>query len=469
MIINNNPKYINKMNTIDKLNQYDSDNFSVIEKRQFVRELIKEKIVNSVDASSTNSMKSSTCDDIIYDAQNGNSHYPKATTKPQKNKNNIGQILSELQNALDSQNTAVDTDIIETMIDEKTDSLKSKIDDNKKSIIDATDKVEELLKVITAGSNKKLINKIKAKASNNVILEKLNFFYDVGTESNQNVLLLSPPSFGKSHAVRLMGSSYDHFIEHNCSDDMDENANLIGSTITDSSGQSKSGFVNVDGALTKAMRKASKGESVLMFFDECLRWNESTQSFMLTFLNGFKKTVNNSSEKWYRLTTRNNNGIELETIEASAKNLHIVGGSNLTSDIPIEAFWSRFKKVRIDYSKQFATDTTLAIIDSYEIDDNGSPITKEKFVEWYASLIDESRKAVVDGSLQFSADFRLLENAINSSDGNFESIVSVLLDEKLGAFNDLCLWNSDNGNIQTDSLKALSKIYNKISIDNLTK
>ena len=459
------------MNIQSKLQSYDIDENSVIEKRQFVRELIKENIVENIDATSTQSMNAQCLDDIITKAKNCYTYQSPKSNKSSSNNSsnnnqNISSILNDLQNALSGQNTNVEMDEVESIIDAKINPLKEVIKDetktNKKIYDDFKNGIEQIETLIDSiqNSSKKTINRIKAKSSKNEIVQKLSYFYDVGSESNQNVLLLSPPSFGKSHAIRIMGNNYDHFIEHNCSDDMDENSTLIGSTITDASNSSKSGFINVDGVLTDAMRKASKEENVLIFFDECLRWNESTQSFMLTFLNGFKKNVNGKTEKWYRLTTRNNVGNSLETIEANSKYLHIVGGANLTSDIPIEAFWSRFKKVRIDYSLEFAKRTTEAIVRTYEISDDNNI---EKFSEWFSSLIDETRKMVIDGSLQFACDFRFLENAIHSSNGSTTDIIKFIKSSDLGIQNDICLWDSDSGNILEDSVKALTDLFKKLT------
>lgn len=443
------------MNIKSKLQSYEIDENSVIEKRQFVRELIKENIVSNIDATSTASMNGSTLDDIINEAK---MNWLNPNLQTQKKPQNISSILSDLQNALSEQNSNVDMSEVETLIDSKINPLKELNEciheDFKNGIETINDVIDSL-----QSSSKKTINRIKAKSSNNEIVQKLSFFYDVGEESNQNVLLLSPPSFGKSHAIRIMGKTYDHFIEHNCSDDMDENSTLIGSTITDASNGSKSGFINVDGVLTDAMRKASNEENVLLFFDECLRWNESTQSFMLTFLNGFKKNINGKTEKFYRLTTRNNVGNSLEIIEANSKHLHIIGGANLTSDIPVEAFWSRFKKIRIDYSFDFAKRTTEAIVRSFEISDESNI---EKFSEWFASLIDETRKMVIDGSLQFACDFRFLENAINSSNGSTSDIIRFVKSSDLGIQNDVCLWDSDSGNILEDSVKSLTDLFSTL-------
>jgi uncharacterized protein YqgV (UPF0045/DUF77 family) len=435
------------MNIKEKLNKFDSDKFTVIEKRQFVRELIANNYIETISASATNSMNTGQLDNIIEACKNGTQPLPTNNTNDE-----VSKVLETLQGLLSKQSQTNDVDI--SKLQPQFDSINTTIE----TLADEVFTIKNALKQPTA---KKAIARISATMNNNPIVEKLNAFYTVGSEANTNVLLLSPPSFGKSHAVRIIGSTYDKFIEHNCSDDIDEVSTLVGSVITDSSGTSKSGFIVVDGVLTQAVREASKGNNTLLFLDECLRWNESTQAFLLTFLNGFKKVVNGTTEKWYRLTTRSNNGTTLETIECPSKHLHIVGGANLTSDIPVEAFWSRFKKIRIDYSIDFAKRTTKAIVDSYDI--KTTVINSDDFIEYFAMLVDETRQAVVDGSLQFAVDFRLLENAIHSSDGTFDGIVVKLVDNDCGLWNDVCIWNVDTGCVLEDSKNAITDILNKCS------
>ena len=96
---------------------------------------------------------------------------------------------------------------------------------------------------------------------------------------------------------------------------------------------------------------------------------------------------------------------------------------------------------------------------SFEISDESNI---EKFSEWFASLVDETRKMVVDGSLQFACDFRFLENAINASDGSTSDIIRFIKSSDLGIQNDICLWDSDSGNILEDSVKALTDLFSKL-------
>lgn len=433
-------------NINDIIENYVSENHSVIEKRQIVRDLIKSKVVEDYTATDTASMNGSTCDDIILEVKKEFAKIPNSIhEEKEENKNNS---LEDALNVI--RNLAMNGNQNSFEIDEEKikDIVCEELSDIQKDVLEIKDALKNNPNI------KNRIPVIQASASGNDICDKISKFYHAGNESNSNILLLSPPSFGKSHAVRILGETYDKFIEHGCSDDIDEISNLSGSIIPDTSGNSKSGFKSIDGALTDAMRNASNGKNVLMFFDEILRWNERTQEFLLTFLNGFKKTVNGNTEKWYRFTTKNANGNSLEVLEAPAKNLHIISGANLTSNIPIEAFWSRFKKIRIDYSKGFAEKTTRAILAGFTWKDSGSDF--EKGVERFVQLIDETRQAVVQGSLQFPIDFRILENAIHSSGSEYLSrVIEVIC---LESWQDVCSWNPDTGCVNEDSQKEYDRI-----------
>jgi hypothetical protein len=323
---------------------------------------------------------------------------------------------------------------------------------------DVENKINDINDLLKSPNVKKNIRVIQATASgDNPMLNAVTKYYSPNCEANTNIMLLSPPSFGKSHSIRILGSSYDNFLEHNCSSDIDEITTLLGNIIPDSSG---TGFVNVDGILTQAMRDASNNKSVLLFLDEILRWNENTQAFLLTFLNGFEKEVNGIKEKWYKLTTRKNKNGSLEVIEANAKNLHIISGANLTSELPIQAFWSRFRKIRFDFSIGFAKSTAKSILKSYDLEEVDK-YTFENFLNAFAYLMDKSRELVLKGALQFPIDFRNLKASLDSLDENtYKDLWQNLI---LHSLDDCTVWNPDSGDTLEDSKKELAESIGDIA------
>ena len=435
-------------------NNKDLEAMSVVEKRQLIREYIKDGSVSDITSSDTNSLNSNDCDSIIIEADNNrnlNSN-PVITESNSNNDNNeIANALSNLSNLISKQsNSGSDPNLAKKVeqLSDHCDILGGFITDANNKINNIDNLLDNLLK---SPNVKKNIKVIQAKVTgDNPMLNAITKYYAPNCEANTNIMLLSPPSFGKSHSIRILGSTYDNFLEHNCSSDIDEITTLLGNIIPDSSG---SGFVNVDGILTQAMRDASNNKSVLLFLDEILRWNENTQAFLLTFLNGFEKEVNGIKEKWFRLTTRKNENGSLEVIEANAKNLHIISGANLTSELPIQAFWSRFRKVRFDFSKRFAKSTAKSILGSYDIEEKDQ-FTFENFLDGFSDLMLRSRDLVLKGALQFPIDFRNLKASLDSLDeNNFKDLWQNLV---IHSIDDCTVWNPDSGDTLEDSRSELA-------------
>lgn len=453
---------MNKENLIN----LDLDTITVVDKRSLIRDLIKDGAVQNLTASQTKAINGYECDTIINKVKD---EYRELLAEAEANEsyedyeNNDDEIAEALKALTEKLSNRNNKNTVDSGLLNRLENVEMQIDGNAKHTIKLADEIADLKKVLSSPTVQKNIKTIQAKISgDNPILDEVTKYYSPNNEALANLMLLSPPSFGKSHAIRILGDSYDTFLEHNCSEDIDEIATLTGSVIPDSSG---TGFINVDGVLTQAMRDASNGKSVLMFFDEVLRWNENVQAFLLTFLNGFEKEVNGIKEKFYRLTTRKNVNGSLEVIEASAKNLNIISGANLTSALPIEAFWSRFKKSRFDFSIELASKVAKSIIQTYNIDYTNDAILTKNDVDglssYFALLMAKTREMVTNGTLQYPFDFRLMKSIIEMSDSTTGSILSKVKDE---IHNDLCSWNPDSGCILEESKKELDE-----AIDNINK
>lgn len=297
--------------------------------------------------------------------------------------------------------------------------------------------IEPLLNAATGESKTTARMRVAATvASGNVFLDKLTKFYQPGKEAAANVLLASPPSFGKSYAIRMLGDSYDVYLEHGCSDDMDEIATLLGSPVPDGKG----GFVVVDGVLTEAVRAAESGKTVLLMLDEVLRLTPRAQEWLLTFLTGVKR----GGKRFYRLRTRHAIDGNLEVIECPSENLHIVAATNLSIISPIEAFWSRWETVRVEFTVKLAEAQGKAILDSYGVSDPDDKLSKT-----FAGIINESRQRVADSKLKYPADFRILERAAACAPRPDRSAVAKFLADRLS--DNVANWNPDTGDLVAES------------------
>ena len=432
---------------------------TVEQKRILVRQYIKDGLITTHESSNTNTMDSATCDSLILIAENKINNQNNHSNN--MNNPNIQKAFEDLQKALqqNGNNTSnIDENKVRQICENITDPLKDYVHD---SISNIDTKLNQILTTPAAAKRVPLVNAIQ---KGNTVLKELAQSY-VPNEANEiNVMLLSPPSFGKTYSARKIGETYDNYIEHNCSEDIDEISNLIGSGNIDTSNSGKS-FTVVDGRLVEAVRKASKGESTLLMLDEVLRWNDTTQSYFLTFLTGFEKTVNNVIEKWYRIrTAHNDKNNNFEMLECSAKKLHIICGANLGGIIPVEAFWSRFKKIRIEWNKPTALEIGKSICEKFGVDKNNISAEIDILLNQFVDAVSLTRELCHNGSLQFPLDFRHLERSIIEV-GNTDY---VKIGERIKTYlNHECAnWNSDSGSYDKDSLNELEKveaILNKIN------
>ena len=275
-------------------------------------------------------------------------------------------------------------------------------------------------------------------ASGNPIVDALEAHYAINEDKGVNVLLCSPPSLGKSHAVRQFAAKYDLYLEHGCSDDMDEIGTLLGSPVP-----ADGAFIMVDGVLTQAVRAASMGQNVLLLLDETLRLSDRAQEWLLTFLTGFKRM---DGTRGYRLRTRKvETSGALEILECDAARLHIVGATNLGMRSPHEAFWSRWHKVRFAFDIGTATAIAQAVLAA-----NGIIDPDDKLAKAWGTIVDESRRAVADGRIRFPADVRILERgAMLHAD---TKAVADFIASSLPA--QVAHWSADLGDILPESVAA---------------
>jgi hypothetical protein len=282
------------------------------------------------------------------------------------------------------------------------------------------------------------------KSSGNAIADALARWYVIGEDRGANVLLASPPSLGKSYAVREFGRLYDCYLEHGCSDDVDEIATLLGSPMPDGHGS----FIVVDGVLTQAVRTAGSGKSVLLLLDEILRLSSRAQEWLLSFLTGRKRA---DGSRYYELRTRRTlpDGT-LETLTCDAGNLHIVAATNLGMLPPIEAFWSRWETVRFQFDPATVRAVSTAVLAAFG---HGDAVAGKLAGAWTA-VVTESRKEVAKGTLRFPADIRMLERACAVTAGGAQDVARLLAGRLV---DNLANWSADLGDTDPESAKVCEK------------
>jgi len=372
----------------------------------------------------------------------------------------VEDVLTTLREALTAKSGGIDEDAVRALVEdvvkpmrEGMDMLDTRISDvvgrTATAIHDTRASVDDLrttlttlaaaLAVATPAVKSRVRTALAASSGANPIVDALAAFYTVGEEAPANVLLCSPPSLGKSYGVRTFAAGYDVYLEHGCSDDMDEIATLLGSPMPDGSG----GFVTVDGVLTQAVRSASQGQNVLFLLDEVLRLAPRAQEWLLSFLTGVKRP---DGTRCYRLRTRRVDADgALEVIECDAARLHIVGATNLGMIQPVEAFWSRWETVRLDFTPATVQSVASAILAAHGIPDAGDVLAKA-----WAHIVTESRKAVADGTLRFPVDMRMLERAAQYATVPTVQAVGAWAAQRMA--DNVAHWNADLGDTLPQSV-----------------
>jgi hypothetical protein len=410
--------------------KYDSQSLS--EKRAFVRSLIRGRDITSVTSSEATKMEEHELDTLVHDFLEG-----RTETKAERLKREYLEALEE-EEAMRAKSSGADMDEVRQAIDKAIATVNNRVTDIEETLTEAL-KSPKVVKRVVATSEAK---------EDNPILAKCLKYYKAGDENETKLMLLSPPSFGKSHAVRKLGKTYDLFLEHGCSRAIDEIDSLIGCPSPDSE---KSGFITPDGKLAHAVRSASAGQTVLLFLDEVLRWAENTQAFLLTFLTGVKT----EDGLYYSLDTKKTESGKFERISCPAKNLHIICGANLTAEAPISAFWSRFRKHRIEFTNDLAKSITASILKDYGFEAGRK---MSYFYEAFADAMEATRDLVKKGALFQPWDFRNLEDGIRASGTDYQELIN----EVVSLTPDHCtLYDMDQGDTIKDSMTTHQEVTNK--------
>jgi hypothetical protein len=302
--------------------------------------------------------------------------------------------------------------------------------------------VQDLIDAVnaTAGTTARTPVVVTA-AKGSKIMAQIAPFYVPGKDSGTQIMLTSPPSFGKSHTIRQLGQTYDVYLEHGCSDDLDEVTTLLGNPSPDEDG----GFIVFDGVIVEAVRAAAEGKSVLLLLDEVLRLPTKAQEWLLMFMTGYEKA---DGSVWYRLRTRRVEDRKLEVIEAPATHFHLISATNLGLINPVEAFWSRWETCRIEWNEADATAIGQSIMDSFGILAPAAP-AKPRLANAFAKLIGESRRALKEGKVNKPIDFRILKRACKACPDPTERGIAEFMARRIT--NNCASWDGDTGDMDAES------------------
>ena len=215
---------------------------------------------------------------------------------------------------------SVDTDQVKDIVDQVVsadvmpaiEEINEKVD----QLAPLADTLDRIAEAMDGKTSNRLPIATAIASGKNPILEVIAPFYVAGSDNPTKVCVSAPPSYGKSYSVALLGESYDTFITHGCSGDLDEWSMLLGGCTPRKEG----GFITVDGKLVEAVRSASEGKNTLFFLDEVFRMSPTTMESMLAFL---APQRDSAGVLTYELTTKQNDTGVLETIRCDAEKLHI--------------------------------------------------------------------------------------------------------------------------------------------------
>ena len=378
---------------------------------------------------------------------NRNAPAPAPAAPAQDIHSAVMQNLNALQQSLQTMQApapasgSVSEDEIQELIDEAIAPVKDSVND---------------LETFVAGLNatpqgrSTVVNSVQR--SKNVILDKILNYYPTGGTCTQ-CLVTSPPSYGKTFAIRKLGEQYDVFLKHSCAERESEEQILIGGPQADASGQWKV----QDGVLTEAIRHASQGKRVLLFLDEIMRWKLELQDSLLDLL---QSSVDNQGNEFHELRTPHMVNGQQEVLRCSTENLHIIGAGNREGNPITPAFDDRFHSVDIKYVESEYKEIARANLISKGVKD------ADAIAEVYAAATTAARKLYNEMRLRKPLSIRYIRRAIDNTyqntgdtkpDDVLQWMVHHLEDNHV-------TWDARTGDPVPDSIEACKDVASYLAI-----
>lgn len=246
----------------------------------------------------------------------------------------------------------------------------------------------------------------------NAILDRFLSLCPVGSNPGNHVLVVGPSGTGKTYQARNFAKLHDWYTEapiglHKYM----EPHHISGSAAPNDEGT----FAFVSGAFRDGFLAASKGKTACILLDEILRASPEMQESLLTTLDPIPtpkgtvyryrsgKPVKTPSGEWTQ-----------EVIEAPTDKLTIIATANIGTNYGVfsvdEAFWKRFRVVRIERN---GTDERQIIA-------NAANHLGAQAIKACIIILDETRRAVKDGTLQYPACVRTITRCAEQSESTAE-------------------------------------------------
>lgn len=362
----------------------------------------------------------------------------------------VMQNLNALQQSLQTMQApapasgSVSEDEIQELIDEAIAPVKDSVNDLETFVAGLN------VTMATPQGRSTVVNSVQR--SKNVILDKILNYYPTGGTCTQ-CLVTSPPSYGKTFAIRKLGEQYDVFLKHSCAERESEEQILIGGPQADASGQWKV----QDGVLTEAIRHASQGKRVLLFLDEIMRWKLELQDSLLDLL---QSSVDNQGNEFHELRTPHMVNGQQEVLRCSTDNLHIIGAGNREGNPITPAFDDRFHSVDVKYVESEYKEIARENLISKGVKD------ADAIAEVYAPATTAARKLYNEMRLRKPLSIRYLRRAVdmtyqNTGDTKPDDVLQWMAQH---LEDNHVTWDARTGDPVPDSIEACKDVASYLAI-----
>lgn len=278
----------------------------------------------------------------------------------------------------------------------------------------------------------------------NVILDRLLSLCPIGDNPANHVLIVGPSGTGKTYQARNFAAMHDWTCAPIGFHKYVEPHHISGSASPNDDGA----FSFVSGAFRDGFLASANGKTACIMLDEILRASAEMQESLLTILDPIPtpkglvyryrsgKPVKQSDGTWSQ-----------EVIECPVEKLTIVATANIGSNYGVfsvdEAFWKRFRVIRVERN---GADERQIIADACAHLDAGA-------IRACVATLDETRRAVQSGNLQYPACIRTLTRCAQQSadKSQLKEALRMLVSEELTG------WTEDGAILPThiETAKAI--------------